>query len=194
MLRYVNLHNVCAILADATYLHCTALVDRLHKYMAVNAEALLESSMLDSLTPGLLREFSLFVQKEQRLKSPVLRSGRLVDEAIERNREWLELQDIPQTFVPTTNTRSSPMLSPGKGRRTSAQPSPITSPSLYPVSVPRGALSSPAGDDIFIMDDADPVPSLSLDTQPAVSTVGPWKPNPLASKYVLSCIRTVLDD
>ncbi|KAH7923696.1 hypothetical protein BV22DRAFT_1036046 [Leucogyrophana mollusca] len=185
ILKYMNISNVCYLLTDASHFHAVDLVESVQEYMAANLEVLLEGKMLDDLAPPLIKQLSEYVRTSQAHKSPVSRSNKLAKEALERHREWLALQDIPQPFVPTstgkahTNKESSPRLSPPSRRKRlpSLGNTPMVSPVLRPQPSPR-MLSSrePSGDDIFIMDDADAVPALELTKSEAAVVENAPKP------------------
>jgi hypothetical protein len=169
--------------------------------MAVNMETLLESRLLDELTPDLLRQLSAFIRAQQADKAPVTRSGVLLRVAEERFGAWLAQQDVPAPVVPSQRERMSavrlsPKLSPPtpfKKRRASgyvasgvAGPE---SPVARPQIAPQPLASAPSGDDIFAMDEV--MPPLSLEQQvPRPPEVSPratpmWKPLSMAPKYVI---------
>ncbi|THH16852.1 hypothetical protein EW146_g3853 [Bondarzewia mesenterica] len=184
LLNHVNIHNVCRILSDAAHLHCPPLIKRLHWYMAVNMETLLESQMLDELTPRLVKDLSISIREGQLEKSPAARSGCLVDGVMKKNEEWLTLQDIPQPIARSAPNKYSPKLSPKRShRRPSVDPFP--SPSVRPAIITSRPPQPVSSNDVFEMDDADLVPALNLDSgtvhapdvpssNPA-SKAGPWK-------------------
>ncbi|KAA1470069.1 hypothetical protein DENSPDRAFT_797206 [Dentipellis sp. KUC8613] len=197
ILRYINLNNACSVLADAEHLLCLPLMERLHRYLAVNMETLLESRMLDDLTPRLIKQLSQLVRAEQTAKAPVSRSNRLVEEAMRKNIAWLELQDIPGPTIRTAPSKGSPKLTPKKGRRTSIAGSPAASPLVQPRLSTRTSqltLGGGSGDDVFIMDDVDAVPALNLDVgegarAPETPTkAGPWKSRSTMAKVDMKSI------
>ncbi|TFY78752.1 hypothetical protein EWM64_g5263 [Hericium alpestre] len=192
LLKYVNLNNVCSVLADAAYLHCLPLVESLHRYLAVNIEPLLESRLLDDLTPRLIKDLSRDVQLLQLEKSPVSRSERLVREAMSKNEAWLAEQDIPHPIIPRTANKGSPRLSPKMSRRPSIPSSPLTSPTVRPNSSSRASQLTMSGDDLFVMDD---VPALNLDTaggdagaSDSVLRGSPWRKTTSAPKVDMKSI------
>lgn len=172
ILNYVTVHNVCSILADFSFLDCTHLMDRLHRYIAVNMETLLESRMLDDLTPHLIRSIASSVRHHQQLKLPVSRSHLLANQAMQKPEivSWLAEQDIPRPIVRSARQEKevsakmsmSPRLSPKRSRRVSVPPSPMSSPVVRPAQSQRVISGPPQGDDLFAMDDADFVPALNL--------------------------------
>jgi len=140
--------------------------------MTANMETLLESQMLDDMPPALIKQLSQFVRQKQSEKAPVSRSNLLVDKALKRQAGWLALQDIPQPIVRTNRfparKDSSGLPSPSPNRRAhqpSVNGSLPSSPTIGSQPAPRPSLP---GDDIFIMDDADALPSSNMDhaTQP----------------------------
>ncbi|ETW78515.1 hypothetical protein HETIRDRAFT_324419 [Heterobasidion irregulare TC 32-1] len=177
LLQYVNVNNVCNILVDAAYLQCAPLVKCLHQYMAVNMEALLESRMLDDLDPRLIRALSMSICDQQISKSPVSRSGRLLSEAMNKNTQWLALQDIPRPIVCSAQIKDSPRLSPKRSRRSFVDQ--FGSPSIRAHASSAQPIS---GDDMFQMDDADVVPTLNLNAG------SPWKSKSAGPKVDMKAI------
>ncbi|KAI0041827.1 hypothetical protein FA95DRAFT_1639827 [Auriscalpium vulgare] len=191
ILKYVNIHNACAILSDASRLSCIPFADRIQRYMAVNMETLLESRVLDDLTPRLLKQLSHAVRTHQAAKMPLSRSGRLVDIAVERNLAWLAEQDIPVPIVRTAAVKMSPKLSPKKTRRSSLPVSPTGSPTMRP-NASRTGPAHAGGEDIFSMDESDFVPALSLDADVPTSSSGhkpgPWRARSTAPRVDMKTI------
>ncbi|KZT25316.1 hypothetical protein NEOLEDRAFT_1065494 [Neolentinus lepideus HHB14362 ss-1] len=194
ILRHININNACYILTDASHYNAHSLVRSIQGYMAVTLETLLESCMLDDLRPDLIKQLSKFVRDQQLNKSPVTRSNRLVNAALEKNAGWLTLQDFPQPIVRSNKgpLRDSVKLSPpGPTRMTrqlSGSESPLLRPSLPSTSSPRPPKSSIGPDEIFMMDDSEsesptePV-GLPADLAAAIAepissirTLGGWKP------------------
>ena len=173
ILNHTNTHNALYILADAMHFHAEQLVERLQNYIAVNMELFLDSGMLDDIPLALVEQLSKFAQEKQVEKSSISRSSILAQRALEAHAEWLALQDIPSTIhrsthLPSrkslTNVKSSP---PGASRKMTRLP---TSPPQSPnIQAERTIRRPPSGDDIFVMDDADVLPSLNLD-QPQPTT------------------------
>jgi inhibitor of Bruton tyrosine kinase len=98
--------------------------------MAVNMETLLESQMLDDLTPDLVDQLGCFIRRQQTGKSPISRSNVLVNKAMANHADWLALQDIPQPIVRSNRHgfHKSPNLSPPSPRRIPRRPSGLLSP------------------------------------------------------------------
>lgn len=143
--------------------------------MANNLETLLESRMLDDLSPDLIKQLAEFIRTRQAEKLPLTRSNRLVNEAMETHAEWLSLQDIPQLIIPRHKARPfhpSPRLSPVgssklKTRESASQPTtPLTKTPVLgtnsPVARPATTVTT-TGEDIFTMDESEGIPALSLD-------------------------------
>ncbi|RDB25530.1 BTB/POZ domain-containing protein 1 [Hypsizygus marmoreus] len=173
ILQYTNIQNACYVLADATYLHAQQLTERIQSLIAVNMELFLDSGMLDDIPISLVKELAQFIRAKQEEKSPISRSGRLTNEAMEKHADWLALQDIPTT-IPRSNHvalrkgSANLQLSPSnkKTPRLGPSSSPHPSPSIRPQRVIR---RPPSGDDIFAMDDADVPVSLSTEQLPQAS-------------------------
>lgn len=177
ILNHTNVYNALFILADATHLHAEQLAERLQSYMTVNMELFLDGGMLDDIPLPLVEQLSRFAQQKQVEKSSISRSNILAQRALVLHAEWLALQDIPSTIPRSTHLPSRKSLTtiklspPGPCRRAPRLPlSPPQSPSIQPERTIR---RPPSGDDIFMMDDADAFPSLSLD-QPQLTTPN-WK-------------------
>ncbi|KAJ7749583.1 hypothetical protein DFH07DRAFT_1035022 [Mycena maculata] len=173
ILRWAGINNACYILTDATHFHAQQLVESIQGYIVANMETLLESRMLDNLTPALIKQLSNFVSRKQAERSPKARSSFLVDRAMAIHGSWLALQDIPEPIIPSSRfpaRRDAAPTSP-KRRRSRGQ-SLCNSPVIAPQA------SSSTIDDIFEMDD-EPVapPALSGVPDNAVSTsaVPVWK-------------------
>ncbi|KAI6042195.1 hypothetical protein EDC04DRAFT_2866851 [Pisolithus marmoratus] len=140
------------------YNACYLLTDAIH-YNAVDLAKSIES----------------YTQME---KSPLLRSNRLAKEAMGKHQEWLTNQDIPEPFVPNPRVsqvqKNSPATSKPRGRPTLYSPAP--SPSLTP-SLPSRSREAD-GDELFVMDDMDMLPTLVYWRRPCVSTprllLGPY--------------------
>jgi hypothetical protein len=150
--------------------------------MTANMETLLESRMLDDLTPALIKQLSKFVIKTQTKKSPKVRSNFMVDRAMTIYGDWLALQDIPETIIPSSRfpTRRDAPLSPTPAkRRRSGTVSLLNSPVIAPQASAAAQPSNPTIDDLFEMDDSElvlPAPSVPP-TEPvaSISTVPVWK-------------------
>lgn len=151
ILTYSNIHNACYILADATYFSATQLVDRIQSYIAANMELFLESHMLDDIPPDLVLQLARFAQDKQKQKAPFVRGGQLVDMAMERWKDWLEMQDVPTPFV-----RSNKPWQEKKN----ALPIPKFEKPVEGLDGGNKLRRPPSADDIFVMDDPDrPAPA-----------------------------------
>ncbi|OCH89259.1 hypothetical protein OBBRIDRAFT_842555 [Obba rivulosa] len=203
ILKWVNINNVSAILANASFLHAMPLVRSLHDYMAACMETLLESRMLEDLPPDLVKQLSIYVRQQQARKYPVSRSNKVVDKAMAAYGDWLAQQDLPQVIVPVFRShafRDSPKLSPpgsGKKSRTLS----VLSPPASPVVRPQIPVRPPAGgspdDEIFVMDadvpalppargDATPVRTQSTDAMNRPT--GGWKTTTPAPRVDMKAI------
>ncbi|KAJ7112425.1 hypothetical protein C8R43DRAFT_1040712 [Mycena crocata] len=153
ILRWTDINNVCYILTDASHFHAQQLVESIEGYMTSNMETLLESRMLDDLTPALIKQLSNFVVRKQTEKSPKVRSNYIVDRAMAIHGDWLALQDFPETIILSSRLparRDAAPLSPDPSKRRRSR---TTSLSNSPVIVPQA--SAGAIDDIFEMDDTE---------------------------------------
>ncbi|KAJ7481215.1 hypothetical protein B0H11DRAFT_2024703 [Mycena galericulata] len=171
ILRWVDVNNACYILTDASHFHAQQLVESIQGYIIANMETLLESRMLDDLTPALIKQLSNFVVRQQTEKSPKARSNFLVDRAMAIHGDWLALQDIPEPIIPSSRfpaRRDATPLSPNRKR--SRGPSLCNSPVIAPQP------SASTIDDIFEMDDTElPAPSVALDNPVPAPPVPVWK-------------------
>lgn len=95
--------------------------------------------MLEDLSPALVKQLSEYVRGEQRTKSPVTRGGLMESRAMERFKDWLEMQDIP---VPILRTRSG--VAEGKGKRGRRVSQGLGSAGASPVLSPRVVSGLPA--------------------------------------------------
>jgi hypothetical protein len=163
--------NVCALLADASYFHATELVNKLHIYMAMNLECLLENRILEDMAMDLIGQLAKAIQAEQAKKLHISRSNDLVNQALKKHADWLKLQDIPQPIARSSKAilapRQSPRLSPTApaiGKLVTRSP-PRSIPES-PVDRPRGC--DDVGDGIFEMDE-EHIPPLTLGSPQAAS-------------------------
>ncbi|KAK0467839.1 uncharacterized protein EV420DRAFT_1501521 [Desarmillaria tabescens] len=174
ILNFLNIQNACYILSEATHYSAKDLINAVQGYIAVNLESFLESRMLDVLSPALVKQLSCFVQERQITKSPITRRNYLGKLAMERHAEWLSLQDFPSPIVRSNKQlmrRDSVRLSPSS----KVQHSSVRATSL--AVKPQGLPASTGNDDIFAMDDVDPISTANLD-QPNPSA--PWKSTSVA--------------
>ena len=100
-------------------------------------EALVDYHMLGVVPHELLKRISSAVRMEQSNKAPIARSTFLVDRAMEKYRDWLLSQDIPQLIV-----RTQPIKERSEVPRRGAMPD-------GPVPIP---MSRSVSEDIFHMD------------------------------------------
>lgn len=171
ILNFLNVQNACYILSEATHYSAKDLIDAVQGYIAVNLESMLESRILDVMSPTLIRQLSCFVREMQTAKSPITRRNLLGKLAMDRHAEWLSLQDLPSPIVRSNKQlmrRDSARLSPP------APSSRVQRPVRVTPSAPKPeVLSAPVGsDDIFTMDDVDLVPVVNSDQS---SPSAPWK-------------------
>lgn len=126
ILRNLTISNASSILVDATHFNSPSLVQSAQRYIAQCLETFLESRMLDDLPLDVVRNLAAFVRAKQAEKSPLARSGVLVDLAMSKNEEWVALQDFPVPIIP--KERHAPVLSPMLGARDpKLSPPPLTS-------------------------------------------------------------------
>lgn len=102
ILQHVNIYNAGALLCDATFFHVHQLKDALHHYIAMNMECLLERGLLDDINEEVLSELGEFLRKQQAAKLPFTRSGENVKKAMEDWDNWIQLQDIPEPYLPSS--------------------------------------------------------------------------------------------
>lgn len=179
ILTYLDLHNCCYILAEATYYHAVQLIDRVHEYMAANMETLLEFGILDDLPLHLLQELSTFISAKQTEKATFTRSPVYVDSLLAKYWDWLADQDIPVPIVRTAKSiaKETARLKAAAlpSRETPARPVVLpTVPSQSPHLRPK-----PSGDDLFAMDDLASPPAkqrVSVASGSTGDVAGPvWK-------------------
>ncbi|KAJ6618827.1 hypothetical protein B0H10DRAFT_2028138 [Mycena sp. CBHHK59/15] len=176
ILRWTDINNVCYILTDASHFHALQLVESIQGYMTANMETLLESRMLDDLTPALIKQLSTFVSKRQAEKSPKSRSNFLVEKAMAIHGDWLALQDFPEPIIPSARfpaRRESAQLSPDPSKQTFRRRS--TTASLPNSPVITAQASSAPTDDIFEMDDADSIPPPATPLPAPAMSTPVWK-------------------
>lgn len=185
ILKCLDVNNACYILTDASHFHASELVNSIQGYLAANLETFLESRMLDDLTPALIDQLSHFIRGQQAEKMPTPRNNILGKLALEKHAEWLALQDFPETIIRSNRQALR------KQSLKQLSPAPVQSKRPQRVSLTNSPLESPViserqpsqpNDDIFAMDDADPVtpmnldgPSQSVPSRPGSYTVPVWK-------------------
>ncbi|KAJ3980465.1 hypothetical protein F5890DRAFT_1541415 [Lentinula detonsa] len=201
VLKFLNIHNACYILSEASHYHAYDLVTSVEGYISENLETFMETHMLDVLSPSLIKHLSAYIRTRQEEKASVVRSNRLVNHAMSKWQEWLENEDIPTIFVPCTGLRrkrklsqankfssppsTSPIMSTSFGQKDLGKTTP-SSPVFRPWTTASPALKPQApireGDDIFDMDDMDiglasidPVESRPPLAQPSSGPSPVWK-------------------
>ncbi|KAH7891012.1 hypothetical protein F5I97DRAFT_1964416 [Phlebopus sp. FC_14] len=181
VLRYLDAHNACYLLVDAIHFNATDLAQSIEDYIAANMEMFLESGILDDLDTRVVRKLAEHVRLQQADKSPVSRSNKLANAAMEKHKDWLVLQDIPGPVVPKMQPahKDSPKISP-------LVPTRRRSPLFRPTSLPQVTKQSEdQGDELFAMDDTEAVPPLELSPSKPTLT---WKKNPSAPRTDLKSI------
>ncbi|KAJ7172083.1 hypothetical protein C8R46DRAFT_137864 [Mycena filopes] len=174
ILKWTDINNACYILTDASHFHAEQLVESIQGYMAANIETLLESRMLDELTPALIKQLSQFIVRKQAEKSPRVRSNYIIDRAMAIHGDWAALQDFPEPIVPSSRfpaRRDAGPASPDPSKRRRSRTASL------PNSPVIQAQGSPAIDDIFEMDDTETVAQAapSADSAASSSAVPVWK-------------------
>lgn len=160
--------------------------------------------MLEVLDPSIIKHLSSYIRSRQENKASIVRSNILVKHAMSKWQEWLENEDIPTVFVPSTGSlkrqrerklsqvatftspSTSPVLStsfgPQKDLSKNMPPSPISRPRTTASPGVKPHAPIPESDDLFDMDDVDiSLPSVDLEESrvpTAQSSSGPspaWK-------------------
>ncbi|KAF6760676.1 hypothetical protein DFP72DRAFT_1091851 [Ephemerocybe angulata] len=184
ILAYLDIHNCCYILSEATHYHAVELIARVHEYMAANMESLLESRFLDELPKRLLEQLSAFIGARQTEKSKFTRTSEYLDGLLAKYWDWLAEQDIPAPIVRSMKsiTRESvPRLkvSPPASREVPKQPMAASSLTALPQSPPPSIRHRPSGDELFAMDmqdTASPSNQRASLAKPTSEAAGPaWK-------------------
>ena len=101
ILRFVDMHNLAGILAEAAHLGIDVLLDKLYNYIAVNLESLLTYSILEDIPQGLLTRVGEGIQKLQTGYAPFIRRGGGLPQIVQHHQSWLELQDFPRPILPS---------------------------------------------------------------------------------------------
>ncbi|KAG2012110.1 ankyrin repeat domain-containing protein 28 [Coprinopsis cinerea AmutBmut pab1-1] len=168
ILTFLDIHNCCYILSEASYYHAYQLINSVQEYMAANMESLLEMGMLDDLPYSLVKQLSKFIKERQLEKSSFSRTDVYLDGLLAKHWDWLEGQDIPVPYVRSgkqhpsrelAKTRLSPPVPPKE----------VPSTPSKQLKIPTSAVQRrPSGDDLFAMDLGEPA------TQPSQSST-PWK-------------------
>lgn len=202
ILGLLSPYNACYILTDAIHYNAVDLVKSIESYITANLEMFLELEILDDLETLAVRHLAGFIRSQQAEKTPLMRSNRLAKEAVGRHQEWLANQDIPEPFVPIPRVSQVQKDSPGtsKPRARPILHSPSSSPSLMPSLPSKSGSRDIVGDELFVMDDSDAVPTLDLNVpqpgfptspmnQYATTTPRPvWKTTPFVPRVDLKVI------
>ncbi|CED83705.1 Uncharacterized conserved protein, contains ankyrin and BTB/POZ domains [Phaffia rhodozyma] len=174
VLRHITIHNACGLLADASFFHANALRESIELYISQNMETMLESHLLDNMPSDILANLSSYVHRRQGLRLPISRSGVLLTAAMERQAEWLALQDVPKPYLRPAKSALAIHRSPGLSpiEVTSTLPPPPRRSSSTTIIGGTPVQSSPAfksqlrsaaegDDDMFQMDEDQDVSSIS---------------------------------
>jgi hypothetical protein len=154
-------YNATALACEASFYQATTLKLSIFDYIIACMETMLESGLLDEMHEDVLLDLSQHITSQQLRKLSLSRSGKLVNAAMEKHKEWLALQDIPAPRIrqPWRWKPRSPTLSPSDPTVTPVRSARKTiSPNLTPET---RATSVPTGDEMFAMDDDIPTTPLS---------------------------------
>ncbi|WWC60971.1 uncharacterized protein I303_103548 [Kwoniella dejecticola CBS 10117] len=162
IIKPCNAFNAAALATEAAFYQADTLKLSIFDYIIACMETMLESGLLDEMDADVLQDLSDVIAQKQSVRLSVSRNQVLVKAAMEKHREWLSLQDIPQPRVRQSFRWKprSPALSPvdtmsfssaKKEKRRNANTIP-SSPLLSPEMLPSAA------DGIFQMDDEPPTP------------------------------------
>jgi hypothetical protein len=152
IIRHCTVYNAAALACEASFYQATTLKLSVFDYIVACMETMLESGLLDEMHEDVLLELSRHIAAQQLRKLSVSRSNKLVNAAMDKHRDWLNVQDfpVPRVRQPWKWKPRSPGLSPVdltstpiRRRRT---PSPVTSPEIK-------ATPGAVGDGMFTMDD-----------------------------------------
>ncbi|GAA6019125.1 hypothetical protein JCM11491_002856 [Sporobolomyces phaffii] len=162
---FVTLNNVCSILCDAAFYEANDLVRACMYFLTTSMETVLESYLLEELPADLLVALTSFVQERQGAKSPVSRSGLLLQELLAKHAEYVSDLDVGRptggykryrpNIASASNSRPSPsLLSPGPSPQLA--PTLSKSPRMRPAGSPNASPSLPAvreADEPFALDE-----------------------------------------
>ncbi|WRT67262.1 uncharacterized protein IL334_004229 [Kwoniella shivajii] len=155
IIRHCNAFNAAALATEAAFYQANELKLSIFDYIISCMETMLESGLLDEMGTDVLQDLSDVIAQKQGSKLSVSRSHILTKQAMDKHREWLLLQDIPQPRVRQAIKwrPKSPALSPvdtmtlsstiNNQERPKVPASPMMSPEFQPS----------AADGIFQMDD-----------------------------------------
>lgn len=152
------MYNATALACEASFYQATTLKSSIFDYIIACMETMLESGLLDEMHEDVLLDLSQRITSQQLRKLSVSRSGKLVNAAMEKHKEWLALQDIPAPRIrqPWRWKPRSPALSPVDPMITPIRP---TRKTVSPTYTPEmRAANVPTGDEMFAMDDDIPTP------------------------------------
>jgi hypothetical protein len=197
ILRHVTLQNCTSILADASPLYSPKLNARIHEYVAVNMECLLEKRFLDDVAHDTMKELAAFVREQQAIKLPRTRSGMWLAQLAEKHKAWLDLQDFPSVMVrtcppgrPARSLELSPSgpRSPKTPRRISSLNMLSTHQKAIPSPIFRPSDKQPQCDGMFVMDEegGEEMPKLDLPATPDSSFAAAIFSGPAADSSVTS--------
>lgn len=158
--RHCNCYNAAALACEAAFYQANTLKLSIFDYISASMETMLESGLLDEMHEDVLQDLCAVIAKKQERKLPVSRTGLLVNQAVDKHRDWLAVQDLPMPRVraPFKWKARSPTILPTdrahqarNGRQVNS--SPTASPEVGP--------SVGTNEDIFQMDEehGSPVPS-----------------------------------
>jgi hypothetical protein len=158
IIRHCNAYNAASLACEAAFYQASTLRLSIFDYIASSMETMLESGLLDDMHEDVMHNLCTHISEKQACKLSVSRTGLLVNAAVERQKDWLSLQDLPAPRVRQPWRRKPPTQGPTitsavnngtskKSRRQPSTPSPVTSPDLQPTPAPS------AIDDIFTMDE-----------------------------------------
>ncbi|WVQ98856.1 hypothetical protein IAU59_005987 [Kwoniella sp. CBS 9459] len=171
IIRHCNAFNAAALATEAAFYQATTLKLSIFDYIVSCMETMLESGLLDEMDNDVLLDLCDVISQKQADRLSVSRNQVLVKQAMEKHREWLSLQDIPQPRLrqPFKWKPRSPALSPVDTLSFTPRDKERTKASSGPVPVPAVPISpllspelqpdrSSAADGIFQMDDDLPTP------------------------------------
>ncbi|KAF4611303.1 hypothetical protein D9613_007260 [Agrocybe pediades] len=207
ILAHSNITNACYILADATHYHVLPLIEKMQEYITVNMESFLESHLLDEIPYALVKQLAKFVKERQIEKSPYSRGQAHLNAVMEKNADWLAIQDIPETITSSTSRYSANFMRKDGSNAKLSPPTPMrkVSRKASGVTLTKAASAAainvasspslrrpPSGDDIFLMDehDAPAASSSNQETGATFSVTSPpvWKAHPAAPKVDMKAL------
>ena len=197
---FITLNNAEIILEKAAYFESYDLVDSIIDDLASQLETVLEKHSIDNLSEELMELLIKRVKERQMDHSPIVRNVNqaLLTEMMQKNKEWLQGQDIPKPILQTQlkywNTHNNQRLSSSgpssyKQMQLSMSPtnhshslnqhslnqslkSPPLTPDIQPLSL-NSTNNIPPIDDIFQMDDDNSFSTPS--TNKTSNNASPWQ-------------------